>query len=91
MRELLGDFIDQMENTDSQAKQTAVDNKSAYAGNVMPESEIGVDQLGERAGMDIQPETPLAVKDEFDQRDQNRYELDPDSAADHPTLNKPAS
>lgn len=80
-----------MENTDSKAKQTALDNKSAYAGNVMPESEIGVDQLGERSGLDIQPETPLAVKESLDERDQNRYELDPDYAADHPTLNKSAS
>lgn len=75
-----------MENTDSKAKQAALDNKSAYAGNVMPESEVGVDQLGERAGLDIQPETPLAVKESLDQRDQNRYELDPDVADDHPTL-----
>lgn len=79
-----------MENTDTQAKQAALDNKSAYAGNVMPEAEIGVDQMGEQAGLDIDPEAPLAVEETFEERDRNRYELDPDSAADHPT-NQPAS
>ncbi len=80
-----------MENTDTQAKQAALDNKSAYAGNVMPESEIGVDQMGERAGLDPEPEAPLAVEETLEERDRNRYELDPDSAADHSSLNQPAS
>ncbi|MGB3298332.1 MAG: DUF6335 family protein [Phormidesmis sp.] len=68
-----------MENVDSPAKQAALDNKSAYAGNVSPDPELDVDQLGEQAGLNIKPEHPLSVEEDFEKRDQNRYELDVDS------------
>lgn len=70
-----------MEDTDSRVKQAAVDNKSAYAGDISAEmeDEIGVDQLGEDAGLDIQPETPLAIKETLDARDENRFELIPNA------------
>ncbi|MGB3570526.1 MAG: DUF6335 family protein [Phormidesmis sp.] len=70
-----------MEDTDSKVKQSAVDGKSAYAGNVSAEmnDEVGIDQLGENAGLDIQPETPLAIKESLDARDKNRSELIPNA------------
>ncbi len=71
-----------MENTDSQVKQAALDNKSAYAGNVSPDPEMDTEQLGKQAGLDIQPEKPLSVAEDFNKRDRNRYELDLDSKTD---------
>lgn len=85
-----------MENTDSQVKQAAVDNKSAYAGDLSAETsdEVGIDQLGTATGLDIQPESPLSVAEDLKARDENRMELvpnaddfDPDAAtADLPPV-----
>ena len=70
-----------MEDTDSKPKQTAVDGKSAYAGNKWTEpTDMGVDKMGDEAGVDVQPEEPLAVAEDIAERDDDRYELDPDSA-----------
>ncbi|MGB3786980.1 MAG: hypothetical protein WA949_03150 [Phormidesmis sp.] len=68
-----------MEKTDSRPKQAAVDNKSAFAGNpssIQDEGlqHLGVDQMGESAGLDIQPEEPLATEEKLEARDQNRLE-----------------
>lgn len=69
-----------MEDTDSQQKQSAVDGKSAYAGNKWTEpTDMGVDKMGDEAGLDIQPEEPLSVAENLSERDEERYELDPDS------------
>lgn len=73
-----------MENVDSLAKQAALDNKSAYAGNLSPDPEIDVEQLGEQAGLNIKPEHPLSIEEDFEKRDQNRYELDVDSKQEAP-------
>ena len=75
-----------MEDTDSKQKQNAVDGKSAYAGNKWTEpTNMGVDKMGTEAGLDVQPEEPLAVAEELSERDETRYELNPDSA------NRPAA
>ncbi|MEL6261812.1 MAG: DUF6335 family protein [Cyanobacteria bacterium J06626_6] len=65
-----------MEKTDSQPKTNAVDGKSAFAGNPAPDPELGVDQMGITAGLDIQPEVPLATKEKLESRDESRFELD---------------
>ena len=64
-----------MENNDTQPKQSAVDNKSAYAGNAPLDTYKGVDQLGTDAGLDMAPEEPLAIADKLAQRDQQRPEI----------------
>ncbi|MEL7226012.1 MAG: DUF6335 family protein [Cyanobacteria bacterium J06576_12] len=68
-----------MENTDTLAKQTALDNKSTYAGDLSAETndEVGIDQLGKAAGLNIQPESPLSVTEDLKARDKNRTELTP--------------
>ncbi|MBE9064569.1 DUF6335 family protein [cf. Phormidesmis sp. LEGE 11477] len=70
-----------MENTDSLPKQAAVDGKSAFAGNSSSTQDegpkhLGIDQMGESAGLDIHPEEPLATKEKLDARDQKRFDLD---------------
>ena len=70
-----------MEDTDSQQKQAAVDGKGAYAGNKWTEpTDMGVDKMGDEAGLDVQPEEPLSVAEDLSKRDEKRYELDPNSA-----------
>lgn len=70
-----------MENTDSQAKQAALDNRSAYAGDLTAETndEVGIDQLGTAAGLDVQPESSLSVTEDLKARDENRAELIPNA------------
>ncbi len=73
-----------MEKADSRPKQAAVDNKSAFAGNPSSTndeglSHLGVDQMGEGAGLDIQPEEPLATKEKLETRDQDRLENELDA------------
>jgi hypothetical protein len=68
-----------MENGDSPAKQASLDGKGAYAGNVSPDPEIDLEQLGDQAGLNVQPGKPLSMAEDFYKRDQNRYELDVDS------------
>ncbi|EDX84320.1 hypothetical protein S7335_2017 [Synechococcus sp. PCC 7335] len=70
-----------MENTDSLPKQAAVDGKSAFAGNPSSTQDegtnhLGIDQMGESAGLDIHPEEPLATKEKLEARDQERFDLD---------------
>ncbi len=77
-----------MENTDSQNKQAALDNKSAYAGNVSPDPEMDTEELGKQAGLNIKPEKPLSVAEDLEQRDQQRYELDVDSKANGAVSNQ---
>ena len=71
-----------MEDTDSKQKQSAVDGKAAYAGNKWTEpTDMGVDKMGKEAGLDVQPEEPIAVAEDLAARDEERYELNPDSAS----------
>jgi hypothetical protein len=41
-----------------------------------------LDLLGEEAGLNIQMGKPLSIAEDFDERDQDRYELDLDSQED---------
>ena len=68
-----------MEKTDSQPKQAALDNKSAFAGNTTAGPNTGIDQLGTDAGLDIAPEEPLATKEKLEARDDNRFEAPPEA------------
>lgn len=67
-----------METTDSQAKQSALDNKSAFAGNGSEARNEGVsiDEMGANAGLHIRPEVPLSIAEDLHKRDENRAELD---------------
>lgn len=70
-----------MEKTDSPQKQAAVDNKSAFAGNPSSTQDegpthLGIDQMGESAGLDVHPEEPLATKEKLEARDEDRFDLD---------------
>ena len=70
-----------METTDSQAKQAAVDNKSAFAGAGSEKRDEGlsIDQLGTNAGLNVRPEVPLSTAKDLHRRDEERAELDIDA------------
>lgn len=69
-------YLPQMEKTDSSAKQAALDNKAAHAGDgsVTREEGMGIDEMGEQAGLDVQPEQPLSTKEDLERRDKNRFD-----------------
>ncbi|MEM7768980.1 MAG: DUF6335 family protein [Cyanobacteria bacterium P01_A01_bin.37] len=70
-----------MEMTDSLPKQQAVDGKGAFAGNPEPDPEQGdVGEPATQAGISPPPEVPLDVKETLEKRDQDRWELNSDSA-----------
>lgn len=68
-----------METTNSLPKQQAVDGQGAFAGNAGSEQDT-VDALMSQAGMDPVPGEATGMKRILDERDENRWELDPDSA-----------
>ena len=58
----------------------SVDGKGADAGTPNPEPQKNtIDQLGENAGLNLEPDDPVNSKEKLDQRDSNRWELDPAS------------
>ena len=67
-----------METTDTQAKQSALDNKSAFAGNGSEARNEGVsiDEMGTNAGLHVRPEAPLSIAEDLHNRDESRAELD---------------
>ena len=70
-----------MENTNRLAKQKAVDGQGAFAGNAEPNPDRGtVDAMAAKAGVKLSPGEPADIKRILDERDENRWELDPDSA-----------
>lgn len=70
-----------METTNSLPKQQAVDGQGAFAGNAEPNPEQDtVDTLMSQAGVDPAPGKAVDIKRTLDERDENRWELDPNSA-----------
>lgn len=64
---------------DAMAYQAKVVGEEAIGGTTPTPDQNNVDQIGTAAGLDPEPEQPLAVTDEIDRRDDQRFELDPDS------------
>ena len=70
-----------MENSDSLAKQQAVDGKGAFAGSPEPNPELDViDTLTAKAGVSAAAGEAVDIKATLDERDENRWELSPESA-----------
>ena len=61
---------------DSNVRQEAKDLNGAIAGKIQPEPEMNtVDNLAVKAGVEVEPGTPLNIYDTVKQRDEQR--LDP--------------
>ena len=74
-----------MENTNSLSKQQAVDGQGAFAGNAEPNPEqVTADAVAAKAGVDLKPGEATDIKRILDERDEKRWELDPDSVSKSP-------
>ena len=74
-----------MENTNSLSKQQAVDGQGAFAGNAEPNPEqVTVDAVAAKAGVELKPGEATDIKRILDERDEKRWELDPDSVSESP-------
>ena len=76
-----------MENTDNISKQQAVDGQGAFAGNAESTPEqVTVDAVASKAGIELEPGQATDIKRILDERDEKRWELDPDSTkSQHPS------
>ncbi|MGB3202845.1 MAG: DUF6335 family protein, partial [Nodosilinea sp.] len=64
---------------DAMIDQAKVVGEEAIGGTTPTPDQSNVDQIAAAVGIDTQAEQPVAVKDEMDRRDNQRFELDPDS------------
>lgn len=64
---------------DAMIDQAKVVGEEAIGGTTPTPDQSNVDQIAAAVGIDTQAEQPVAVKDEMDRRDDQRFELDPDS------------
>lgn len=65
----------------AEPKKNAYDGKAAAAGDQAPEPERNtIDALGDNTGITPPPGEPVRTKSLLEERDENRWELDPDSS-----------
>ncbi|MGB3536102.1 MAG: DUF6335 family protein [Microcoleaceae cyanobacterium] len=68
-------------------------NSPEYQAKVIPDQPVAatepiperhdVDDIASEMGVEIANEEPVQMKEKLDQRDEQRWQLDPDSAEDH--------
>jgi hypothetical protein len=76
----LNSLID--EDTDEDAYRSEVNGDEAVGGTTAVPSQNDTEELGEAAGIILDDDAPLAVEETIEQRDLDRWELDPDSATE---------
>jgi hypothetical protein len=64
---------------DAMDYQAQVVGEEAIGGTTPTPDQNNVDEIAAAVGLDPEPEQPLAVTDEIYRRDDQRFELDPDS------------
>jgi Family of unknown function (DUF6335) len=70
------------ENADDDAYRSEVNGDEAVGGTTAMPSQNDTEELAEAAGIIIDDDSPLAVEETIEARDRDRWELDPDSAAE---------
>lgn len=63
--------------------QAQVSGEEAVGGTTPTPDQDSTDALAEAVGIEVRDGKPIQTRDDLDRRDQNRWELDPDSADDH--------
>ena len=63
--------------------QAKVAGEEAVGGQTPTPGQNDVDQLGKSAGIEMSDSEPLPTTEKLENRDDNRWELDSDSAEDH--------
>jgi len=66
---------------DSNKQAEIVEDKSAHSTEPVPNDEQpqGPETITQEAGINMEPEKPIQTKQELDERDRQRWELNPDS------------
>lgn len=64
---------------DAMTEQAKVVGEEAIGGTTPTPDQSNVDDIAAAVGIDTPPEQPLKVRSEMQQRDEHRFELDPDS------------
>lgn len=64
------------------SRANSTDLNGAKAGNVEPRPNHSIDNIAAKAGVETPPEEALHTQEKLEQRDQERWQLDPDSAHD---------
>ncbi|MGP1384928.1 MAG: DUF6335 family protein [Thainema sp.] len=68
---------------DANAYQAQVVGEEAVGGTTPTPDQDSTEALAEAAGIEVRDRKPIQTRDDLERRDQNRWQLDPDSAADH--------
>jgi hypothetical protein len=69
-------------DVDAAWEDAAVGEESVGGGNPTPDQSV-VEELGRAMGIEYQDNEPLGTEDKLNERDRNRWELDPASAEDY--------
>jgi hypothetical protein len=65
---------------DADVYQAEVDGDEAVGGTTAVPGQNDTEDLAQAAGVSVDDRSPLHIKDTLDDRDRDRWELDPDSA-----------
>ncbi len=68
-------------DTDEDAYRSAVNGDEAVGGSTAVPSQNDTEELAQAVGIEIEEGSPLAIEETIEQRDRDRWELDPDSVA----------
>jgi Family of unknown function (DUF6335) len=67
---------------DEDAYRDEVNGDEAVGGTTAMPSQNDTEELAAAAGITFDDDTPIAIEETIEQRDRDRWELDPDSVAD---------
>jgi Family of unknown function (DUF6335) len=76
------DSLTDRELDDDDAYRDEVNGDEAVGGTTAMPSQNDTEELAAAAGITFDDDTPIAIEETIEQRDRDRWELDPDSVAD---------
>lgn len=76
------DSLTDRELDDEDAYRDEVNGDEAVGGTTAMPSQNDTEELAVAAGITFDDDTPIAIEETIEQRDRDRWELDPDSVAD---------
>jgi len=74
---------DSADDAENDAYRAEVNGDGAVGGSTAVPSQNDTEELAEAVGIEVDDDTPLDTDEMLQKRDQDRWELDPDSAVDH--------
>jgi hypothetical protein len=75
------DSVTDRDMDDDDAYRDEVNGDEAVGGTTAMPSQNDTEQLAEAVGITFNDDTPIAIEETIEQRDRDRWELDPDSVA----------